>query len=66
MIVKLLLKDDDNMETVKKEASILRRLKHPNIIKFWRRGETELYDFLFIEYAPKGTIEDKIGEYIIS
>ncbi len=51
-----LLENDRNMRCFFKEIDILRRLNHPNIIKFYELYESELYIHVVLEYLPGGDV----------
>ena len=60
--IKVLRPDRVSEEEVKqfrKEAEILKKLKHPHIVRGFKSGKTkEGVDYLVMEYAPKGTLSD--------
>ena len=42
-----------------KEAEILKKIRHPHIVRGLESGRTENgVDYLVMEYAPKGTLRD--------
>ena len=54
-----------NLEIVERfvrEAEILRRLNHPNIVKFLAASEHEAQYFLVMEYVGGGALQDLIAE----
>src|SRR5581483_2525340 len=51
-------KQPELIEHLRKEAYILSRLKHPNIIQFIEFGTENNIPYLVMAYAPKGSIDN--------
>lgn len=61
-----LKKYSNALENVRREAAILYRLKHPNIVKYFGHRHTTDFYYIFLEYASGGELFDQIGKFIIS
>jgi 5'-AMP-activated protein kinase, catalytic alpha subunit len=55
---KVVTEDDDTR--VRREISIMRRIKHPNIVQLYEVIETEKYHFMVMEYVEGGELADYI------
>ena len=47
-------------QILKKEAQLMQRLRHPNIVRFYDFVQTEAKDYIVMEYSARGTLFDKI------
>ena len=59
--VKVLRKDmvnPDNVKKFHKEADVLKKIRHPHIVRGLKSGNKGGVDYLVMEYAPKGTLHD--------
>ena len=52
----------DNIEAIFQEVSILTRLDHPNIVKYYETYVDEKYIYLVMEYIDGGELFDKIAQ----
>ncbi|XP_046630920.1 serine/threonine-protein kinase SIK3-like isoform X3 [Daphnia pulicaria] len=50
--------DEDNLNKTKREVEVMKKLKHPNIIKLYQVIDTDDTLFLVTEYVPGGEIFD--------
>ncbi len=50
-----------HLEAIKEEVSILTRLDHPNIVKYYETYMDSEYMYLVMEYCPGGELFDKIA-----
>ena len=57
-----LFPDATNKKRFKREAAIIDKLEHPNIIKILERGESKQTLFIAMEYLEGKTLEHKIDE----
>jgi len=57
-----LFSDTTNKKRFKREAAIIDKLEHPNIIKIFERGESKQTLFIAMEYLEGKTLEHKINE----
>jgi tRNA A-37 threonylcarbamoyl transferase component Bud32/tetrahydromethanopterin S-methyltransferase subunit G len=57
-----LFSDATNKKRFKREAAIIDKLEHPNIIKILERGESKQTLFIAMEYLEGKTLEHKIDE----
>jgi tetratricopeptide (TPR) repeat protein/tRNA A-37 threonylcarbamoyl transferase component Bud32 len=57
-----LFSDTTNKKRFKREAAIIDKLEHPNIIKIFERGESKQTLFIAMEYLEGKTLEHKIDE----
>ena len=57
-----LFSDEVNRKRFHREAAIIDKLEHPNIIKIYERGETKQALFLAMEFLAGKTLEQKIVE----
>jgi len=48
--------DEDNKRKVQREVEVMKKLKHPHIIKLYEVMETKQMLFLVTEYVPGGEI----------
>lgn len=53
----------DALETVKKEAAIHNKMRHPSIIKYFGQRHCKDYYYIFLEYASGGELFDRIGKF---
>ena len=53
------LVDPKNVEEFRKEAKILAKLDHPNIMRIKDYGTKNGFPYLVLEYAPHGTLRSK-------
>ena len=58
MLNKIKLKDD--LDSIKEEVSILTKLDHPNIVKYYETYGDVKYMYLVMEYCSGGELFDKI------
>lgn len=56
----------DALVTVKKEAAVHCRLKHPSIIKYFGQRHSKDYYYIFLEYASGGELFDRIGMFTLA
>jgi tetratricopeptide (TPR) repeat protein len=54
--------DEINKKRFKREAAIIDKLEHPNIIKIFERGESKQTLFIAMEFLEGKTLESKINE----
>jgi len=52
----------DNVEAIFQEVSILTKLDHPNIVKYYETYVDEKYIYLVMEYIDGGELFDKIAK----
>ena len=52
----------DNIEAIFQEVSILTKLDHPNIVKYYETYVDEKYIYLVMEYIDGGELFDKIAQ----
>ena len=57
-----LFTDETNKKRFKREAAIIDKLEHPNIIKIFERGESNQTLFIAMEFLEGKTLESKINE----
>ncbi|XP_032792877.2 serine/threonine-protein kinase SIK3 isoform X2 [Daphnia magna] len=50
--------DDDNLRKTYREVDVMKKLKHPNIIKLYQVMQTDKMLYLVTEYVPGGEIFD--------
>jgi serine/threonine protein kinase len=50
--------EDEAVARLEREAEILNRLDHPNLVKFHKSGADENYFYLVMEYIDGGTLSD--------
>ncbi|XP_016995705.2 serine/threonine-protein kinase par-1 [Drosophila takahashii] len=55
--------DQTNLQKVYREVEIMKRLKHPHIIKLYQVMETKNMIYIVSEYASQGEIFDYIAKY---
>lgn len=48
--------DEENLKKTFREIAIMKRLRHPHIIRLYQVMETEKIIYLVTEYAPNGEI----------
>lgn len=48
--------DNDNLRKVQREVEVMKKLKHPHIIKLYEVMQTPQMLFLVTEYVPGGEI----------
>ena len=48
--------DDDNLRKIYREVEVMKKLKHPNIIKLYQVMQTDKMLYLVTEYVPGGEI----------
>jgi calcium-dependent protein kinase len=51
----------DHLEAIKEEVSILTKLDHPNIVKYYETYIDEKYIYLVMEYINGGELFEKIS-----
>lgn len=51
--------DDDNLRKTYREVDVMKKLKHPNIIKLYQVMQTDKMLYLVTEYVPGGEIFGK-------
>jgi len=51
----------DHLEAIKEEVSILTKLDHPNIVKYYETYIDEKYIYLVMEYIDGGELFEKIS-----
>ena len=56
------IKDKKDIERIRREIKILKKVRHPNIIQLYEIIETESELFLIMEYCQNGELFD----YIVS
>uniref|UniRef100_A0A7E4VJZ0 non-specific serine/threonine protein kinase n=1 Tax=Panagrellus redivivus TaxID=6233 RepID=A0A7E4VJZ0_PANRE len=54
--------DEENLTKVYREIEVLKKIRHPNIIKLYQVMETSNMIYLVTEYAPQGEIFDLIAK----
>ena len=54
-----------DMSSLKQEISIHKQLSHPNIIEFFDAKVEGSFIFMFIEYAPKGDLFERIASNVV-
>ena len=52
----------DHLDIIQEEVSILTKLDHPNIVKYYETYTDEKYIYLVMEYIDGGELLDKITE----
>lgn len=52
----------DHLEAIKEEVSILTKLDHPNIVKYYETYIDEKYIYLVMEYINGGELFEKISQ----
>ena len=52
----------DHLEAIKEEVSILTKLDHPNIVKYYETYIDEKYIYLVMEYIDGGELFEKISQ----
>ena len=52
----------DHLEAIKEEVSILTKLDHPNIVKYYETYIDEKYIYLVMEYIGGGELFEKISQ----
>lgn len=52
--------NEENLAKIFREVHIMKRLRHPNIIRLYQVMETEKMIYLVTEYAPGGEIFDHL------
>ena len=52
----------DELDAIKEEVSILTKLDHPNIVKYYETYEDEKNIYLVMEYIGGGELFDKIAQ----
>ena len=53
---------EDDIDQLKDEIDILKRLDHPNIIKYYETYENNKYMYIVMEYWPGGELFDVIAK----
>ena len=48
--------DDDNLRKIYREVEVMKKLKHPHIIKLYQVMQTDKMLYLVTEYVPGGEI----------
>ena len=56
------VKLENNIEMIMEEVSILNRLDHPNIVKYYETYNDQKYIYLVMEYIPGKPLFDRITE----
>lgn len=51
------------IEALKREISLLRDLKHPNIVQYLGCGSSSDYLNIFLEYVPGGSVQTMLNSY---
>ncbi|KAL2019533.1 hypothetical protein VTK56DRAFT_9567 [Thermocarpiscus australiensis] len=51
------------IEALKREISLLRDLKHPNIVQYLGCGSSAEYLNIFLEYVPGGSVQTMLNSY---
>jgi 5'-AMP-activated protein kinase, catalytic alpha subunit len=54
------IQDEGDKTRISREISILRKIRHPNIIQLYEIIETPKKLFLIMEFAPNGELFDHI------
>jgi serine/threonine-protein kinase len=54
---------DQGVERLRREATLLNRLAHPNIVGFYDWGEEAGRPYLVLEYVPGCTLRDLLEAY---
>jgi MAP/microtubule affinity-regulating kinase len=57
--------DEDNLNKTKREVEVMKKLKHPNIIKLYQVIDTDDTLFLVTEYVPGGEIFGKLKSFTL-
>lgn len=57
--------DEDNLNKTKREVEVMKKLKHPNIIKLYQVIDTDDTLFLVTEYVPGGEIFGKLQSFTL-
>lgn len=57
--------DDDNLRKIYREVEVMKKLKHPHIIKLYQVMQTDKMLYLVTEYVPGGEIFGKIWSFTI-
>ena len=52
--------DDDNLKKIYREIEVMKKLKHPHIIKLYQVMQTDKMIYLVTEYVPGGEIFGKL------
>lgn len=52
----------DHLDAIKEEVSILTKLDHPNIVKYYETYIDEKYIYLVMEYINGGELFEKISQ----
>jgi serine/threonine protein kinase len=52
--------EDDGVARLEREAEILNRLDHPNLVKFHESGADDNYFYLVMQYIDGGTLTDRL------
>lgn len=55
-------KIEDDIDQLLDEIAILKRLDHPNIIKYYETYENSKYMYIVMEYCPGGELFDVIAK----
>ena len=50
-------------EALKREISLLRDLRHPNIVQYLGCGSSQEYLNIFLEYVPGGSVQTMLNSY---
>lgn len=56
-----LIKHPNARNSVRKEALILHRLNHSNVISYYGQRQDRNYVYMFLEYCSGGELFDRIG-----
>ncbi|MDM8531072.1 FHA domain-containing serine/threonine-protein kinase [Anaerolineales bacterium HSG25] len=65
--VKILHRREKNtLVRFKREAKVIARLRHPNILMVYSYGEQDGYPYMVIEHVENGTLRDKLDENLLN